>query len=281
MSSLKPVYCGNLDYDEKAQDVERLFDEFGPIERMDMKTGYAFIFMKDSRDGDDAIRSLDGMEFGRRRRRLRVEWAKGQGLTKKREDQRKKDCVPTNTLFVVNFDPGTTRERDLEKHFSQYGKLTRVQVKKNFGFVAFESLDDAVDARVACGNGVRFQGRDITVEYTASGTSWEDRSASQAQRGGGSSRRSPDYGRSRRSDSRGRHNRRDSRSPVRRHTRSGSPVRSSGHRSTRRRVSRSPPPRASPSVSPQRSVSPAQSPSRAISTSPRVEASKSPPQFLT
>ncbi|KAL3149936.1 hypothetical protein ABBQ38_013299 [Trebouxia sp. C0009 RCD-2024] len=158
MSSLKPVYCGNLDYDEKAQDVERLFDEFGPIERMDMKTGYAFIFMKDSRDGDDAIRSLDGMEFGRRRRRLRVEWAKGQGLTKKREDQRKKDCVPTNTLFVVNFDPGTTRERDLEKHFSQYGKLTRVQVKKNFGFVAFESLDDAVDARVACGNGVRFQG---------------------------------------------------------------------------------------------------------------------------
>lgn len=82
----------------------------------------------------------------------------GQGLTKKREDQRKKDCVPTNTLFVVNFDPGTTRERDLEKHFSQYGKLTRVQVKKNFGFVAFESLDDAIDARVACGNGVRFQG---------------------------------------------------------------------------------------------------------------------------
>lgn len=35
------VYCGNLDYDEKAQDVERLFDEFGPIERMDMKTGEA------------------------------------------------------------------------------------------------------------------------------------------------------------------------------------------------------------------------------------------------
>ena len=33
------VYCGNLDYDEKAQDVERLFDDFGPIERTDMKTG--------------------------------------------------------------------------------------------------------------------------------------------------------------------------------------------------------------------------------------------------
>ena len=33
------VYCGNLDYDERAQDVERLFDDFGPIERTDMKTG--------------------------------------------------------------------------------------------------------------------------------------------------------------------------------------------------------------------------------------------------
>ena len=82
----------------------------------------------------------------------------GQGETKRREDQRKKDCVPTNTLFVVNFDPGATRERDLEKYFSKYGKLTRVQIKKNFGFVAFEALDDAIDARVACGNGVRFQG---------------------------------------------------------------------------------------------------------------------------
>ena len=65
---------------------------------------------------------------------------------------------------MVNFDPGTTRERDLEKHFSQYGKLTRVQVKKNFGFVAFESLDDAVDARTACVNGVRFQGTTSAME---------------------------------------------------------------------------------------------------------------------
>ena len=66
--------------------------------------------------------------------------------------------MPTNTLFVVNFDPGTTQERDLEKYFSQYGKLTRVQIKKNYGIVAFEVLYDAIDARVACGNVVRFQG---------------------------------------------------------------------------------------------------------------------------
>lgn len=55
--------------------------------------------------------------------------------------------MPTDTLFVVNFDPENTQERDLEKHFSSYGRLKRVQVKRNFGFVQFESLDDAIAAR--------------------------------------------------------------------------------------------------------------------------------------
>lgn len=41
-----------------------------------MCTGFAFVYMKDKRDGDEAIRKLDGFEFGYKRRRLRVEWAK-------------------------------------------------------------------------------------------------------------------------------------------------------------------------------------------------------------
>lgn len=32
--------------------------------------------MEDDRDAEDAIRALDNLEFGRQRRRLRVEWAK-------------------------------------------------------------------------------------------------------------------------------------------------------------------------------------------------------------
>lgn len=38
--------------------------------------GYAFIYMDDERDGEDAIRALDRKEFGRKGRRLRVEWTK-------------------------------------------------------------------------------------------------------------------------------------------------------------------------------------------------------------
>ncbi|DBA86340.1 TPA: Serine/arginine-rich splicing factor rs40 [Trebouxia sp. C0005] len=76
MTDLQPVFCGNFEYNINVREIERLFDDFGPIERVDMKSGYAFVFMRDSRDGDDAIHKLDGMEFGRRRRPLRVEWAK-------------------------------------------------------------------------------------------------------------------------------------------------------------------------------------------------------------
>ena len=38
--------------------------------------GFAFIYMEDERDAEDAIRALDRAEFGRKGRRLRVEWTK-------------------------------------------------------------------------------------------------------------------------------------------------------------------------------------------------------------
>lgn len=38
--------------------------------------GFAFVYMDDERDAEDAIRGLDRMEFGRQGRRLRVEWTK-------------------------------------------------------------------------------------------------------------------------------------------------------------------------------------------------------------
>jgi splicing factor, arginine/serine-rich 4/5/6 len=38
--------------------------------------GFAFVYMEDERDADDAIRRLDGIEFGRKGRRIRVEWTK-------------------------------------------------------------------------------------------------------------------------------------------------------------------------------------------------------------
>ena len=39
-------------------------------------TGFAFVYMEDERDAEDTIRALDRYEFGRKGRRLRVEWTK-------------------------------------------------------------------------------------------------------------------------------------------------------------------------------------------------------------
>lgn len=75
----------------------------------------------------DAVRTFDGYQlFGRR---LKVELAKGDGLIKKREDQRRREAQnrPCETLFVVNFDPNTTQHRDLLKLFEPYGGIKRVR----------------------------------------------------------------------------------------------------------------------------------------------------------
>jgi hypothetical protein len=45
-----------------------------------------------------------------------------------RDADRKRDARPSRTLFVVNFDLGRTRERDLERHFEPYGEQPVVLV---------------------------------------------------------------------------------------------------------------------------------------------------------
>jgi arginine/serine-rich splicing factor 4/5/6 len=107
------------------------------------------VYMDDERDAEDAIKGLDNIEFGRQRCRLCVEWAKqGDGAVCQREDACRSIMKhrPTKTLFVVNFDPIETRVRDLECHFEPYGKLVRVHIHKNFGFVQYETQEEATKA---------------------------------------------------------------------------------------------------------------------------------------
>ena len=77
-----------------------------------------------------------------------MHWQQGDGAIRRREDARRSSTVlkPTKTLFVVNFDPINTRAHDLERHFEPYGKLLRVQIRKNFGFVQYGSQDEATKA---------------------------------------------------------------------------------------------------------------------------------------
>ncbi|KAL6747989.1 hypothetical protein V8C86DRAFT_3147334 [Haematococcus lacustris] len=130
----RPIYCGNYEYN------------------------FAFVYMLNERDAERAIRKLDGKECGFKRRPLRVQWAKT------KDADRKRNARPSTTLFVVNFDLSRTRERDVERHFEQYGRIKRVEIKKSYAFVQFEQLEDAEYA-MKRSNGTQLLGRTVTVEY--------------------------------------------------------------------------------------------------------------------
>lgn len=65
---------------------------------------------------------------------------------KRREQDRRKSTAPSTTLFVVNFDVTRIQERDLADLFDRYGRLTRVQIKKNFAFVQVLPMTFSVEA---------------------------------------------------------------------------------------------------------------------------------------
>ncbi|KAJ7962306.1 Serine/arginine-rich splicing factor like [Quillaja saponaria] len=163
---MKPIFCGNLDFDARQSDVERLFRRYGKVDRVDLKSGYAFVYMEDERDSEYAIRRLDRTEFGRKGRQIRVEWTKQERDNRRPDDSKRSstNTRPSKTLFVINFDPVHTRTRDLEKHFDLHGKIVNIRIRRNFAFIQFETQEDATRALEAT-NTSKFMDRVISVEY--------------------------------------------------------------------------------------------------------------------
>ncbi|XP_057454865.1 serine/arginine-rich splicing factor RS31-like isoform X2 [Lotus japonicus] len=166
-------------------------------------SGFAFVYFEDERDGEEAIRALDNIPFGYDKRRLSVEWARGE--RGRNRDPPKANQRPTKTLFVINFDPIRTRVRDIEKHFEPYGKLHHVRIRRNFAFVQFETQEDATKA-LECTNMSKILDRVVTVEYALRDDSERGDHYDSPRRGGGYARSpspayrrrpSPDYGRPR------------------------------------------------------------------------------------
>ncbi|ESQ43324.1 hypothetical protein EUTSA_v10014293mg [Eutrema salsugineum] len=173
--------------------------------------GFAFVYMEDERDAEDAIRALDRYEFGRKGRRLRVEWTKNErgGAARSGGGSRRSSSGmrPSKTLFVINFDAQGTRTRDLERHFEPYGKIVNVRIRRNFAFIQYESQEDATRALDAT-NSSKLLDKVISVEYAmkdddARGNGYSperrrDRSPDRRRRSPSPYRRergSPDYGR--------------------------------------------------------------------------------------
>lgn len=62
------IYCGNLSYDLNEDDLQQLFEEFGPVVRVNIikdrdtgnPKGFGFVEMENQPDGEKAIEDLDG-----------------------------------------------------------------------------------------------------------------------------------------------------------------------------------------------------------------------------
>ncbi|GMH09039.1 hypothetical protein Nepgr_010879 [Nepenthes gracilis] len=108
---------------------------------------HLFTWMMIESDDEDAIRALDQTEFGRRGRRLHVEWSKQDHGPRKPMASRRRlaNLRPSKTMLVMNF-PHYTWTRDLEKHFDPYGTMLNVRMRKNFAYVQYEFLEDATKA---------------------------------------------------------------------------------------------------------------------------------------
>mmetsp|Transcript_32846 Transcript_32846/g.49550 ORF Transcript_32846/g.49550 Transcript_32846/m.49550 type:complete len:335 (+) Transcript_32846:514-1518(+) len=120
---------------------------------------------------------------------LRAEFARGDGRVKRKEDDRRKRIQPSETLFVVNFHEQTTKREDLRMLFEPYGELVRIEMKRNYAFVQFRTIDQATRAKEEV-NGGKLDQSVLTVEYVAQ------------QRGEGGDRRRGDRGRDRFNDRR-------------------------------------------------------------------------------
>lgn len=158
--------------------------------------GFAFVYFDDERDAEDAIRGLDTVPFGYDRRRLSVEWAKGErdrsrdGSKSMPTNQR-----PTKTLFVINFDPIHTRDRDIQRHFEPYGKVTNVRIRRNFAFVQFATLEDATKALEATQRS-KLLDRVVSVEYALRDDDERDDKRDSPRKGSYGRRGASPYGRS-------------------------------------------------------------------------------------
>jgi len=86
-----------------------------------------------------------------------------------------------NELFIGNLS-NEVLPRDLENAFFRYGRIVRSDVKKNFGFVTFQSQRDAEEA-MRKENGRKLMGSEMNIEW-AKGSVGDNRRNRSPPRGG-------------------------------------------------------------------------------------------------
>lgn len=68
---MKNIFVGNLNFKTSEDDLRKLFESYGPVDRVTILTdrdtgrsrGFAFVEMPNAEDGDKAIAALNGTEL--------------------------------------------------------------------------------------------------------------------------------------------------------------------------------------------------------------------------
>jgi hypothetical protein len=149
------LYVGNLDKDVREDDLFQIFSVVGPICSIRVlrdhvsrvSLGYAYVNFASAQDAERALETLN--YYSIKGRPCRIMW-------KQRDPSLRKSGV--GNIIIKNMDASVT-SRDLLDTFSQFGNILSCKVattekgkSKGFGFVQYQTLDDAEKA-VKCTNG--------------------------------------------------------------------------------------------------------------------------------
>ncbi|KAF9602299.1 hypothetical protein IFM89_026416 [Coptis chinensis] len=220
---MRPLFCGNFEYETRQSDLDRLFSKYGRVQRVDMKSGkllrktelpsglmaeefflpscssapfsngsilhFLHLISHAMPTTDLSSSNCPKLPFYKNDHHLCGErGARHRDGARPMTNQR-----PTKTLFVINFDPIRTKVHDIERHFEPYGKVLHVRIRRNFAFVQFETQEEATKA-LEYTHMSKILDRMVSVEYALKDDSERDNSP--PRRGYGRRDDSP-YGRSR------------------------------------------------------------------------------------
>ncbi|KAJ3092152.1 hypothetical protein HK102_010276 [Quaeritorhiza haematococci] len=155
----RSLWIGNVDPTLSPSDLLHLFSPFGAIESLRILPDKECAFVNYVRV-EDAIRAKEEMQGGRVGNCIvRVGYGKAEAINDTQGMQ------PTKSLWVGNIPP-TTDPAELEALFYPFGPIesARVLTHKNCGFVNFERLEDAIEARKAM-NGKDIGGSVVKIGY--------------------------------------------------------------------------------------------------------------------
>lgn len=145
------LFVGNLPPRATEGDLRSLFEKFGKVTECDIIKNYGFVHMKDKKDADEAIKSLNRYKL--------------HGVNINVEASKSKPKTSTK-LHVGNVSKSCSVE-ELQAKFEEYGPVIECDIIKDYAFVHMERSEDAIEAIKGLEN-TEFKGKKLRVQLSTS-----------------------------------------------------------------------------------------------------------------